>query len=171
MWLAMDIEWENSRPLASESEVDDFEIQNKMHFSDEHRLFLTTITNGGHPIGMAPVQADDCPFGAGDLHGVFGINHPKDYYDLAGYLDIFKGLIPPLVPFGYDEGDGPLFIDMMNKPGRVVYCPWDEFAGNVNFPTYHVADSIGKFLEISAQLAQDVPDEYKQLYSKKDPPA
>ena len=116
-------------------------------------------TNGGSPLGIVPIPADDCPGGAGDLSGVWGINNPDEYWDMTSALEANEAFLPNLIPFGYDAGNGPLFIDMISKPGSVVYCPWDEFAGESYFPTYHVANSITEFLERAAILAENLPND------------
>lgn len=148
----MDIEWENSRPLAPESEVDDFEKQHFIRFSREHKRFLMTITNGGGPVGDVPIPTENCPGGAGALLAVYGINHPESCCDMGKALRVNAGLLPQLVPFGYDQGSSEVFIDVMDQVGRVVFIPLQE----VHQPSpqiYHVANSIEEFLEESARLA------------------
>jgi hypothetical protein len=49
---------------------------------------------------------------------------------------------------------------MLDRPGRIVYIPPEEFdVSQPNPKTYHVANSISEFLEVSARLADELVDE------------
>ena len=158
----MAIEWEKSRQLATEScaefEVDDFERQHFNRFTREHRRFLTTITNGGGPVGDVPIPTLNCPGGAGALLAVYGINCPESFSDMGKALRVNARLLPQLIPFGYDQGSNEVFIDMMNNVGGVVFMPLWEMSAPAPQP-YHAANSIEEFLEESARLALEFLEE------------
>jgi hypothetical protein len=99
------------------------------------------------------IPTADCDECAGDLHGVFGIGHPNRNYDMQLAYDRTRSLLPNLIPFGYDQGNGMVFIDP-GKNGQVVFTPWDELVGEPPIPTYYVADSIERFLEEAVKLTE-----------------
>jgi SMI1 / KNR4 family (SUKH-1) len=152
------MEWENSRGLAAEWEIEEFERTHKLRFTQGHHQFLAHCTNGGQSAETLAIPTVDCPGGAGDLHGLYGINHPESYFDLARALETFGHLLPWMIPFGYDQGNNQLFIDAIEKPGRVVYIPLEEMGDNPPHP-YHVADSIKEFLDEALALAAELERE------------
>ena len=147
----MTIHWTNELSRASDTEVDTLELAHHVRLSREHRQFLTRITNGGSPVEDLAIPAVDCPYGAGGLLGVYGINNPADYYDMATAFEANKRFLPHLVPFGYDQGSSQVFVDMISTPGRLVYIPLDELQKSQP-AIYHAANSIAEFLEKSAEL-------------------
>ena len=154
----MEIEWENSRPLAPVIEVDEFENEHFVRFTREQRRFLTTTTNGGGPVGDVLIPTENCPGGPGGLLAVYGLNHLEMCFDMGRDLTRNAMFLQHLVPFGYDQGSSEVFIDVMDQVGRVVFIPLQE----VHQPSpqiYHVANSIEEFLEESARLALEFLEE------------
>jgi hypothetical protein len=147
--------------LATDAELDLFELRTKLKFSQEHRQFLKTVANGGFPRANIAIPAEECFGGAGDLDGIYGVGHPNSNYDMEQSLqyDFMRGLVPMLVPFGYDNGGGHVFIDMWERPGRVVYTPWDELVGDPPVPKYHSGDSITDFFEKAVKLTAKYAEE------------
>jgi hypothetical protein len=117
-----------------------------------------TIVNGGHPLQDFAVPTEDCPGGAGDLHGVFGVNNPEGYWDLATTISNLQHVLPKLIPFGFDQGSGYLFIDAWDKPGRLLYIPLEEM-GDIPVHPYHVANSIAELFEIGPALAIELNEQ------------
>ena len=156
----MNIEWRNGFEPASDIDMDEIERRFEIKFSDEHRLFLKTITNGGRQTASAPIPTTGYDGEAAVLHGVYGINHPAAYYDMAGALELYEKFLPNLIPFGYDACNCQLYIDMVEIPGRIVYVPRDELDfDQASPPIYHVARSISEFLLLSAKMADEFIDE------------
>jgi len=154
----MAIEWVNKGGPISEPEINHFELEHHFRFSKEHRRFLMAFTNGASVSGDAPIPTEDCPGGAGGLDGVYGINHQANYLNFAKVIAIFGSGLPYLIPFGYDQGNGQLFVDMVDLPGRLVYVPYEEL-GNVPLKPYHVANSISEYFEEAAKLADEYSNE------------
>ena len=145
--------------LASEKELGEFERANNLTFSPEHRHFLTTEVNGGFLLQEIAIPTLDCPGGAALLQGIYGVNHPNQSFDLFTACAATQMLLPRFVPFGYDEVGGRVFIDMADRPGRLVYIPTEEL-DNEPLVTYHVAESIAKLFEEGALLAMQLEAEY-----------
>jgi hypothetical protein len=152
------MKWTNSRDLASYQELAEFEWDHDMKFSAEHREFLRTETNGGHLELEVVVPTVGCAGGAAELDGVYGVNHPKDYLDLADAISFFGEHIPKFVPFGYDACGGQVFVEMMASSTRLVYVPYEELDVRPLAP-YHVADSIAEMLETGRALAIEFESE------------
>ena len=152
------VTWIKSAELASDAEVNLFEEAYGFRFSQEHRKFLIEQTNGGKSEEEIVVPTTDCPGGAGALHGLYGINHPQKIYDLGEAISALPGLLPSLVPFGFDQGSGEIFVDMSTAVGRLVYIPIEELRDIPPRP-YHVANSIAEFIEAGVALAKELNEE------------
>ncbi|MDR3690723.1 MAG: SMI1/KNR4 family protein [Fimbriimonas sp.] len=139
--------------LARVEDLDVFEERHCLRFSDEHRQFLSHIANGGYVRTPMIIPTVDCFGGAGLLDGIYGVNHPNGNNDLGRAVQDSGSLVPGLVPFGFDQGNGQLFIDMVNSPGRVVYVPWEELDASPLI-TYHVAVSIRAFIGEAEELTK-----------------
>jgi len=135
----LDIDDTTVRSLASELELLEFEKRFAFRFGIEHREFLATVANGGFG-------------GAGQLDGLFGVNHPMEEIDLGSTLARRPLTESNLVPFGFDNFGGLVLVDLAERPGRLVYIPWEE-QDNTPLVTYHVADTIAEFLEEASKLA------------------
>ena len=148
-----DLNWHTDFGLATDLQLDRFELDHGFKFSSEHRQFLTAVTNGCHVDTDLAIPTQGCYGEACALHGIYGVNLPSESLDMSGILDIFQEHLPFLVPFGYDQGSGQVFVEMKTHPGTLVYVPWDEL-GERPLPTYFVANSLGEFFEAARQLAK-----------------
>jgi len=148
----LDIDDTTVRSLASELELLEFEKRFAFRFGIEHREFLATVANGGYPISMLAIPTENCFGGAGQLDGLFGVNHPMEEIDLGSTLARRPLTESNLVPFGFDNFGGLVLVDLAERPGRLVYIPWEE-QDNTPLVTYHVADTIAEFLEEASKLA------------------
>ncbi len=137
----MEIEWEDSGPTLTDEEIRRFEERNGVNLDEEHKWFLRNVSNGGGPVNNLIVPTTDCPGGAADLLGVYGIGHTRNNFNLEVEINRDIGRAKQLIPFGYDDVGGALFVDMVERPGRIVYNPGDPDR------FYHSADSIQAFLE------------------------
>jgi hypothetical protein len=83
-----------SGPLASEDQLFEFEKQNEIRFSREHRDFMSTQVNGGCPVAQFATPTVDCDGGAGLLDGLYGLNHSDPLYDMQPFSLLTSSLCP-----------------------------------------------------------------------------
>ncbi len=143
----------DNRTPATESAIREFESRNGLCLLSEHKDFLTTVLNGGYPLDVLAIPTSNCHGGAAGLHGLYGIDCPDTHYDMQSAIDDLSNFpLQGLVPFGFDQLNGHVFVEANGSFARLVYIPWDELVDSVPLPRYYVASSIADFFEAALKL-------------------
>ena len=145
----MDIEWIDPGPKVTPSTLEIFEERFGWEIAPDLRWLLLNVVNGGSPslrliFPIEGLEGDDRMA----LHGVCGIGHPQDCYDLESSFEEFRKVLPFVQPFAYDPLDGHLFVKTGLEPrGEICYMPWDQKDDPFPENLYRVAGSMGEFLQ------------------------
>ena len=142
--------WQYPGPSVSVQDVHAFGRELGMAIPEDVVWFLTEIGNGGRPDPEVVFDfvEDGRPEGA-IVHGLLGINHPDQNYDLGSDLrsDVFSIIFNKAFPLGFDTGNNCfMYIFAGPDAGQVHFVAFDEFAVRDKSPrTWKICNSIQEF--------------------------
>ena len=141
------IEWEDGALLASEEQIQRFEKDTRISVPPQYRTFLMTISNGGRP-------AEDFVYlinekeGESDIHGIYGVDHPEDCYNLASNIEAFpEDYNESHFGFGYDSLGNALLLIGEAKGDWSVHFRDHELRKDGTRSMFRMADSFDQFID------------------------
>jgi hypothetical protein len=153
-----DLPWRSDGPPLSEGDIAQFEAANNVRVPIPIRQFLQVVHNGGSPQEEVwfPIIGLEAEVGSA-LHGIFGINHPKDFYDYVSALEVFRPHLHKVFPIGYDPLNGKLVMKTGVEPaGEICYWPHDMFwNGKVEESLFRIAADFDAFLTSFMEPPED----------------
>jgi hypothetical protein len=149
----------NQGPKLDEQHVRAYEATTGLKLPEDYVSFLLEV-NGGHPNGMYefPITglADSDYM---DVHGLYGLNHPDEGYDLEAnrrlraepvpeWLQSVSGTVPDwLLPVGFDSLNDKICLAVSGpRYGQVFFWDLTDQTASPN-NIYFIADSFQGFLD------------------------
>lgn len=153
--------WDSCGPPLTDEAVAKFERELGQKVPDDILWFLRNVVNGGWPGGEDFYVKVELPVELTEVHGMFGIDHPEETFNLLDELQEMPGLLPRMWPIGYDLGGG-LFVLMLQGPyiGQVRHLELDDYHESDNPVTHLVAKDIYDFAKILDGPGEN-PDDYE----------
>lgn len=146
---------ENQGPSLTPKDIEAFESRTNVKVPADLVWFLTTIANGGY-VEKHPVYSIEDPTGTeeSDLHGLYGINHPANYYNLEEVLTYeFASRLSNTFLLGYDSGNSQIaLITSGERVGEVVFIPWEVLCDTTVEPAmWRITSSLREFVKLVSQ--------------------